>query len=130
MNNAVTTDTMALVLRLEQRRLPHQVRMIFAEAENEQRHVYIPAMVLAEIGYLSERGRIDLGLDDLSNYCNTHQTVIEAPLNQAIINHSFGIDDIPELHDRLIAGTASYLKLPLLTNDPVIARSQYLTVIW
>ena len=69
MNNAVTTDTMALVLRLEQRRLPHQVRMIFAEAENEQRHVYIPAMVLAEIGYLSERGRIDLGLDDLS-ICN------------------------------------------------------------
>lgn len=130
MNEAVATDTMALVLRLEHRRLPQRVRTIFTEAEHGQRTVSIPAMVLAEIGYLSERGRIDISLDDVSTYCTNHPTIEEAPLTQAIIVHSFGIDDIPELHDRLIAGTASYRQVPLLTNDPVISRSQHLTVIW
>lgn len=129
MNKAVATDTMALVLRLEQRRLPQRVRAIFTEAEQGQRHLSIPAMVLAEIGYLSERGRIDVTLDDVNTYC-THAMIEEAPLTQAIVIHSFGIDDIPELHDRLIAGTASYRQVPLLTNDPVISRSQHLTVIW
>lgn len=52
------------------------------------------------------------------------------PLTQTIITHSFSIDDIPEPHDRLIAGTASHRQLPLITNDPVISHSQHVTVIW
>jgi PIN domain nuclease of toxin-antitoxin system len=130
MNEAVATDTMALVLRLEQRKLSQFVRTLFIEAEQGQRHLSIPAMVFAEIGYLSERGRIDLTLDDVKTYCTEHPMIEEAPLTQAIVAHSFGIDDIPELHDRLIAGTASYRQVALLTNDPVITQSRHLTVMW
>jgi PIN domain nuclease of toxin-antitoxin system len=130
MNEAVAIDTMALVLRLEHRRLPQQVRTLFAEAEEGRRHLLIPAMVLVEIGYLSERGRIDLTLDEVRRYCARCPTVEEVPLTQSVIIHSFGIDDIRELHDRLIAGTASYRNAPLLTNDPLITRSRHLTVIW
>ena len=123
MKTAVTTDTMALVLRLERRRLPQSIRLIFTEAEDGRRRLYIPVMVLAEIGYLSERKRIDVTLDDVNTYCSTHPIIEESPLMQAIITYSFGIDDIPELHDRLIAGTASYRQLPLMTDDPVISHS-------
>jgi len=37
----------------------------------------------------------------------------------------FVIPDIPELHDRLIAGTAKYIDAPILTNDPIILNSKY-----
>ena len=130
MNKAIATDTMALVLRLEQRKLPQHVRNVFSETEQGECQIVIPAMVFAEIGYLSERGRIELTLDDARMYCTQHPTITESALTQAIVAHSFTIDDIPELHDRLIAGTASYQQIPLLTNDPVITQSQHLTVIW
>jgi predicted nucleic acid-binding protein len=39
------------------------------------------------------------------------------------------IDDIPEFHDRLIAATARYLDLPLITNDPVIIRSTFVQIL-
>jgi PIN domain nuclease of toxin-antitoxin system len=126
----MVTDTMAVVLRLERRRLPQRVRMIFVEAENGDRTLYIPAMVLAEIGYLSERGRIDATLDQVNAYCGTHPTIEVLPITQEIITRTFEIDDIRELHDRIIAGTAYSRDLPLITNDPIISGSQYVTVIW
>ena len=130
MNNAVITDTMAVVLRLERRRLPQQVRIIFEEAEKGNRNLYIPAMVLAEIGYLAERGRIDLTLQDVITYSATYTTIEVQAITEEIITRSFEIDDIPELHDRIIAGTALMRQLPLVTNDPVITDSQYVTVVW
>ena len=51
---------------------------------------------------------------------------VEEALTIDIIKSAFEITDIPELHDRLIAGTARYLDIPLITNDPVILRSAFL----
>lgn len=130
MNNGMILDTMAVVLRLERRRLPQSVRRIFLEAEDGERRLYIPAMALAEIGYLSERGRIDATLHEVDTYCAIHPTIEVHALTQEIILRSFVIDDIPELHDRLIAGTAYTRDLPLITNDPIISTSQYVTVVW
>ena len=39
------------------------------------------------------------------------------------------ITDIHELHDRLIAATARYLDLPLITNDPVIRASEFVNIL-
>jgi len=130
MNNPLVADTMAVVLRLERRRLPQQVRIAFEEAEEGDRTLYIPAMVLAEIGYLSERGRIETTLQDVTIYSATHPTIEVQPITEEIIIQTFEIDDIPELHDRIIAGTAFVRQLPLITNDPVISDSQHVTVMW
>jgi PIN domain nuclease of toxin-antitoxin system len=130
MNEAAVLDTIAVVLRLDRRRLPHRVRTVFEEAEGGARNLYIPAMALAEIGYLSERGRIDSSLQDVNTYCATHSTIEVQPITQEIITRSFEIDDIPELHDRIIAGTAYSMHLPLITNDSVISNSKYVMVIW
>ncbi|MDP2766938.1 MAG: hypothetical protein Q8O41_05750 [Candidatus Methanoperedens sp.] len=55
MNNYV--DTMALILRLENRKLPKKTKQILKRAERDEVEIYVPAMVLAEIGYLSEKHR-------------------------------------------------------------------------
>lgn len=46
-------------------------------------------------------------------------------LTSDIIKSAFEIKDIPELHDRLIAGTARYLDLPIITNDPAMLNSAF-----
>ena len=87
-------------------------------------------MVCAEIGYLSERDRIDTNIREVKAYCAEFNTVRVQSITGEIIEESFEIDDIPELHDRIIAGTAKFLDLKLLTNDPVITNSRHVNVVW
>ena len=63
-------------------------------------------MVLAEIGYLSERNEIDTDLHEVQAYCKKFPTVKIESIAAEVIQKSFEIDDIPELHNRIITGTA------------------------
>ena len=130
MNSNYVADTMAVVLRLEKRKLSRKVKAIFEEAEKGNTTLFVPAMVLAEIGYLSERNKIDTNLKEVKDYCQKHPTVHIEPITEEIIHKSFEIDDIPELHDRIIAGTAHQKNLELITNDPMIVDSKYVSTIW
>jgi len=128
--NKYVTDTMAYVLYLEKRKMPETVKSIFLNAESGEIQIIVPAIVIAEIGYLSEKKRIDLSLIDVSNHLNSSINFSSEPLSLSIIEASYSINDIPELHDRLIAGTAKYLDKTLITNDPVIAQSKFVKTLW
>ncbi len=124
------TDTMALVLRLERRKLPNRIKEIFEQAEKGESEIYIPAIVLAEIGYLSEKKRIEITLNDSKNYFKQHKSIKEKKITFMTIEKAFMINDIPELHDRIIAGAALELDIELLTNDPKVRNSKFVTTIW
>ncbi|NIR47662.1 type II toxin-antitoxin system VapC family toxin [candidate division KSB1 bacterium] len=116
---------MAMVLRLEKRKLSHKAKAIFEEAEKGNATLFVPAMALAEIGYLSERNKIDTNPQEVKDYCQRYPTVHVEAITEEIIHKSFEIDDIPELHDRIIAGTAHLKNLKLITNDQMIMDSKY-----
>lgn len=128
--NKYVTDTMALVLRLEQRKLNPQVKRLFSEAEQGQVEIRIPSLVFAEIMYLWEKRRIQCGMDEVKAYLAAHDHIREEPLTRQVIESAQGITDIPELHDRIIAATASLLGWPIITNDPVITASKFVTAVW
>jgi len=128
--NSFVTVTMALILRLEKRKLNRKVNAIFESAENEDGEIIIPAMVLAEVGYLAERGKIETNLDDIKKYCTKYESIIIEPITEEVIEKAFEIDDITELHDRIIAGTALKKRFALITNDPIISSSRFVEVIW
>ncbi|MFQ5824075.1 MAG: PIN domain-containing protein [bacterium] len=130
MKNNYVTDTMALVLRLEKRRLSRKVKTIFEDVEKGNIKLIVPAMVLAEIGYLSERNKIDTNLNEVKDYCQKHPTVQIEPITEETIHKSFEINDIPELHDRIIAGTSYLRNLELGTNDQIIIDSKFVSTIW
>lgn len=127
------SDTGAVVLWLEERKLPQKVKSIFksALAEPDKYTVWIPAMALAEVGYLYEKGRIETSPADVLAFIRSSPDAFKLrPMDADVILKSFEINDIPELHDRLIAGTALFLEAPILTNDPDIEQSQFVTTIW
>lgn len=128
--NEYATDTVGLVLRQAGRQLGAQARTIFAAAEAGQTVIHIPTMVLAEILYLSEKGRISTSLAEVAQHLQTFPTYRECPLTRAVIETAAQITDIRELHDRLIAATARWLNVALLTNDSVIQRSAFVNTLW
>ena len=123
-------DTMALVLHLESRRSSPAVKSIFDSADLGNITIHIPAMVFAEILYLSERKRITLTLTEVESHLQTFGSYRESPMSFAIVENARQITDIPELHDRLIAATAKSLNIDLITNDPKIQASQFVHTIW
>lgn len=87
--------------------------------------IVVPSVVIFEIAYLYEKKRIPVSVSDIEGIISGSLNYIEEPLTLDVIKSAFEINDIPELHDRLIAGTARYLDLPLITNDPVIIGSAF-----
>ena len=130
MKNSFITDTMALILRLEKRKLGQNAKTIFISAERGEVKLIIPTMVLAELCYLSEKKRIETTFKDFKKYRFKHKSIVIEWITEEIIEKTFEIDDIPELHDRIIAGTALKSGIELITNDPVISCSRYVKVIW
>ena len=130
MKSRFVTDTMALILRLERRKLSQKIKAIFENAESGKCKLIIPVMVLAEIGYLSEKERIETNLNKVKDYSLKYESIKIEPITEEIIVKTFEINDIPELHDRIIAGTAFQKGLKLITNDPIISDSSFVKVIW
>jgi predicted nucleic acid-binding protein len=128
--NEFVTDTMGLILRIEKRKLPLKLRAIFDSVESGTSTIYIPSITFAEILYLSEKNRIGISLNDVADYLNQYPNYKEIPISLSVAQAASKITDIPELHDRLIAGTASLLGLELITNDQVIQASAFVKTIW
>jgi len=128
--SSFVVDTMAIVLYLEQRRLSSTVKILFEQTEQNQVNIFIPAMVLAEVLYLSEKGRIFIGINDIKQLIANYSHFQICSLDFSIIEATYKINDIKELHDRVIAATAFHLDVPLITNDPIIAQSQFVETIW
>ena len=123
-------DTVALVLYLEKRKSGAIAEQIFDSAENSATIIYIPAMVFAEILYLSEKKRITATLTDALDLLKNSPNFKEIPMNGEIIKSAAQITDIPELHDRIISASARLLNLELITNDAKIQNSNFVRTIW
>ena len=124
MDNFVT-DTQALVkFMMGKKVINDRSHQAFLSADKAQSTIIIPAIVLMEVLYLFEKNRIDISLFQTEDLQRSQNYQFE-PLSLEILKTASEITDIPELHDRLIAATARYLDIPLITNDPVIRASEF-----
>jgi len=123
-------DTQALIKFIAGRRvINEQIDEILKKTDEGENFIIIPSVVIFEIGYLHEKSRIPVSLQDIESILVRALNYREEALSFGVIKAAFEITDIPELHDRLIAGVARYLNLPLITNDPVILKSQFVSCV-
>ena len=123
------TDTQALVkFMMGQKVINEQCHQVFLSADRGENTIIIPAIVLMEILYLFEKSRIKIDLIQTEDLLQSRNYQFE-PLSLEILKTATVIDDIPDLHDRLIAATARHLDIPLITNDPVIRKSRSVKVL-
>lgn len=124
-------DTVAIVRHLRQHpALGRQAARILDDADAGQHHIYLSAISLMEVLYLAEAKRVALPLKELIDHVQGSTNYVIVPVDADVVQAAVNIDDVPELHDRIIVATAKYLAVPILSSDEVIAASEHVEVIW
>ena len=90
-------------------------------------HIGVSAITLAEMVYLHEKGRIPpAALSDLfAAIADPESVLLEVPLDSTIAHEMMAIprEEIPDLPDRIIAATAKFYGVPVLSRDRRIQSS-------
>ena len=94
--------------------------------------IYVSSMTLIELVYLTEKGKVapDIltllrdALDDLTTAYRLYEINRTVADTVALIPRAI----VPEMPDRIIAATALYLNLPLVTADHKIQASNVQTI--
>ena len=124
-------DTVAIVRHLRGHpALGREAARILREADQGLHRIYLSAITLMEVLYLSEARRIDLPLGDLVDTVSRSRNYEVVAVDTDVTLAAVGIDDVPELHDRILVATANYLGVPILTGDRVIAASRHVQTVW
>lgn len=132
---AVIADTHTIIWYLNQsKKLSETATSALNTAVSEPNYIYVSAISVVEIAYLVERSRLpEEALTLLVDTFSNPETPLEiVPSNWAIART---IRQIPrnivrEMPDRIIAATAFYLNLPLVTRDLQIQRLTEIQTIW
>ena len=111
-------------------RLSSAAADIFAMANTGKAVLIVPAIVVAEVYYLSVKTGQPLPPADLLGVIDTSASLASSDLGRTQLEMLDRLTEIPEMHDRLIAAEALALGAPVVTRDPVIAASPQVQSIW
>lgn len=113
-------------------RLSEVARTTIEDAAANGEQVAFSSITLAEIVYLAERGRIRVEtLEHLLQAVEGESVVlVEIPFDRAVAQAMVNIprSEVPDLPDRMIAATADYLDVPVISRDRMIQASRIRTI--
>ena len=130
----VVADTHALVWYLDaDARLSAGARTAFDDATAADLPIYVATITLLELHYLAVRGKVPTDAPQhLSALLNAPDSAFEAyPLDTDVASAAAAAPwRLGDPADRIIAGTAYVLRLPLVTRDRHLTDSGYITALW
>jgi PIN domain nuclease of toxin-antitoxin system len=127
-------DTHAVVWHLEgnPRLGPNAKKVI----DDPLSSLVLPIIALAEAAYIVEHGRTAIPkVSDLLRSVSADPRISIYPVTWEVFHESLNANVLPEMHDRLIVGSALYLQslgdtISLLTKDAGIVESRLVTTLW
>ena len=124
-------DTVAIVSHLEARKsLGSEAREVFAAAERGEARLLVPPIVVAELfSYFSKRGQLDR-FRQVFGDMETRPWFKFIDLSVEQVRDFMSLESVAEMHDRIIAGHARQMGVPLVTNDLQIRASGSVATIW
>jgi PIN domain nuclease of toxin-antitoxin system len=116
----------------EQRRLGARAARIFDGLPRLQTAIAVSVISLWEVAMLHDEGliRLSAGFSAWSEALQALQGVSVEPLTVRDVDEARALRDLTDPHDRLIAGTAVRLGVPLLTADRRIVGHRRVKTIW
>ncbi len=128
-------DTHALVWHLtDAPELSSRARTILEDADQGNRAIIVPSIVLVEVVYLVEKGRLQVSVfNQIVSYLNDfNRPYHEQPLDILVVEALRRVPRtaVPEMPDRIIAATARSLGYPLISVDQQIHASGVIDVVW
>jgi PIN domain nuclease of toxin-antitoxin system len=124
------TDTHSLVWYFtENPRLSKKALKVFEKTVKEGT-IIIPTVVLAEIMHIAKKGRITMSFTETVKKIEDSENFEITPLDLDVLKKADEIDCELEMHDKLIAATALFFDVPLITRDKTIKESDLCRIIW
>lgn len=124
-------DTHALIWYLtNDRKLGKQATTVFAGAERGETRLVVSVVVVAEMYYANKKHKW------FADFNATYQMLRTKPYFRFVhfkSDHVLDFDkdvSVPEMHDRIIAGLARRLGVPLVASDPQITAANIVKVVW
>lgn len=124
-------DTHAIVWALlGDARLSPAARAAMTVSAGDQ--VGISAISLVEIMYLEEKRRLPAGVLSrvTAELATPGSAIAEVPVSAAVVKAMTAVPraDVPDMPDRIIAGTAVHLGVPVISRDAKIRASSVATI--
>jgi PIN domain nuclease of toxin-antitoxin system len=126
----ITIDTHSLIWYLDKtlnKQLSRKALDAIKKAEKTGT-IYIPAIVLVEILYLIEKGRINYNFDELVNLLENNKSYRILPLDTSIVKELTNLKGL-ETHDRIILASSKATNTSLVSKDEIIRKNDK-NVIW
>ena len=127
-------DTHALVWYLEGNpRLGSNAKSVLDEPTSE---LVVPIIALAEACWVVEHGKSSIPtVNEMFASLNADPRVVVTPLDRLVLDKTFNLTTIPEMHDRQIVATALNLAdqgetIAVLTKDRNIRLSGLVPIVW
>jgi PIN domain nuclease of toxin-antitoxin system len=129
--NTYVVDTHALAWFIsEDKRLSLKAEEILTQAENGEVKVLIPTLVMAELTHIAQKGKVSVTIDELLNEINQGDGFTIVAFDFPIFQKMLTLPKHWDIHDRIIAATASYYKTTLITRDQILRDFPSLKTVW
>ena len=92
--------------------------------------IIVPSVVLAEIMFISRKGRITLTFEESLRKIEECENIQIASLDVEILRIADKIQVDMEMHDKLIVATTLHFGATLITRDRLIRDSQVCPTLW
>jgi PIN domain nuclease of toxin-antitoxin system len=134
--NGVVADTHAIIWYVDS---PSDLSLkaataLDSAANDITKRIYISAISLIEMQYLTEKGKIKpTVMSQVLTEIDDSQPIIEViPIDRVVADHLAGIprNTVPDMPDRIISATALTLKLSLVTADTNIRALSNVMTVW
>ncbi len=124
------TDTHSLVWYfMDDPRLGKKALKSF-EDTTEDGSIIVPAVVIAEILFISRKGRVALSFAETIARIEAMDNFEITPLDLDVLRMASSIEADLEMHDKLIVATALCYDAALITRDEQITKSKTVKTVW
>jgi Uncharacterized protein conserved in bacteria len=124
------TDTHSLVWYFtDDPRLSKKALKSF-EGTAKDGQVIVPAVVLAEILFIAQKGRVAIDFRETVARIEALDNFEIAPLDLEVLRMADSIEAPLEMHDKLIVATALCYDSSLITRDEKITKSRAVKTVW
>ena len=125
------TDTHALLWWFtDSPKLGSRASEIFTSCERGESIIFVPSIVIAELISIFDKKRVTFDFENLFERIRESDNFILVALHYPILERMVSLKEVPELHDKIIASTAAYLDVPIISKDSLLQKLVSIKTVW